>query len=114
MQILYLLPALFGFFVLSYLIKARGHIAGSATGASVRRNAIRLAKDQRGQDLIEYALLAGFVVFMAGAVVPGTVKFLVNLAVVTDIETARLVCGAFAVVFLGVILLRRRAKEYDG
>lgn len=30
----------------------------------------RLAKDQRGQDLIEYALMAGFVAVAAGAVMP--------------------------------------------
>ena len=28
-------------------------------------------KDQRGQDLIEYALMAGFVAVAAGAVMPG-------------------------------------------
>ena len=28
-------------------------------------------KDERGQDLIEYALMAGFVAVAAGAVVPG-------------------------------------------
>ncbi|HTS46924.1 MAG TPA: hypothetical protein VMH05_03210 [Bryobacteraceae bacterium] len=30
----------------------------------------RLAKDLRGQDLIEYALMAGFVAVAAGAVMP--------------------------------------------
>jgi Flp pilus assembly pilin Flp len=28
-------------------------------------------KDQRGQDLIEYALMAGFVAIAAGAIMPG-------------------------------------------
>ena len=28
-------------------------------------------KDQRGQDLIEYALMAGFVAVAAGAIMPG-------------------------------------------
>ncbi len=32
--------------------------------------AIRLWKDKRGQDLIEYALMAGFVAVAAGAVMP--------------------------------------------
>lgn len=32
---------------------------------------LRLLKDTRGQDLIEYALMAGFVAVAAGAVVPG-------------------------------------------
>ena len=30
-----------------------------------------LAKDSRGQDLIEYALMAGFVAVAAGAIMPG-------------------------------------------
>ena len=32
---------------------------------------LRFVKDTRGQDLIEYALMAGFVAVSAGAVVPG-------------------------------------------
>ena len=31
----------------------------------------RLWKDRRGQDLIEYALMAGFVAVAAGAIMPG-------------------------------------------
>jgi len=31
----------------------------------------RLMKDTRGQDLIEYALMAGFVAVAAGAIMPG-------------------------------------------
>ena len=30
-----------------------------------------LAKDERGQDMVEYALLAGFIAVAAGAVLPG-------------------------------------------
>lgn len=30
-----------------------------------------ICKDQRGQDLIEYALMAGFVAVAAGAIMPG-------------------------------------------
>ncbi|MBI3470532.1 MAG: Flp family type IVb pilin [Candidatus Solibacter usitatus] len=33
--------------------------------------ALQLWKDRRGQDLIEYALMAGFVAVAAGAVMPG-------------------------------------------
>ena len=33
--------------------------------------AVRVWKDRRGQDLIEYALMAGFVAVAAGAVMPG-------------------------------------------
>ena len=32
---------------------------------------IQLLKDTRGQDLIEYALMAGFVAVAAGAIMPG-------------------------------------------
>jgi pilus assembly protein Flp/PilA len=31
----------------------------------------RLCKDESGQDLIEYALMAGFVAVAAGAIMPG-------------------------------------------
>lgn len=32
---------------------------------------LKLWKDKRGQDLIEYALMAGFVAVAAGAIMPG-------------------------------------------
>jgi Flp pilus assembly pilin Flp len=32
---------------------------------------IKVWKDQKGQDLIEYALMAGFVAVAAGAIMPG-------------------------------------------
>jgi pilus assembly protein Flp/PilA len=32
---------------------------------------IRLARETRGQDLVEYALLAGFIAVAAGALLPG-------------------------------------------
>ena len=32
---------------------------------------LKMWKDQRGQDLIEYALMAGFVAVAAGAIMPG-------------------------------------------
>ncbi len=32
---------------------------------------LKLMKDTRGQDLIEYALMAGFVAVAAGAIMPG-------------------------------------------
>jgi pilus assembly protein Flp/PilA len=34
----------------------------------------RLWKDTRGQDLIEYALMAGFVAVAAGAIMPGVAE----------------------------------------
>ena len=36
--------------------------------------AVRILKDTYGQDLIEYALMAGFVAVAAGAVMPGVAK----------------------------------------
>ncbi len=32
---------------------------------------LRIVKDTKGQDLIEYALMAGFVAVAAGAIMPG-------------------------------------------
>lgn len=32
---------------------------------------VKLSKETRGQDLIEYALMAGFVAVAAGAIMPG-------------------------------------------
>lgn len=32
---------------------------------------LKIAKDTKGQDLIEYALMAGFVAVAAGAIMPG-------------------------------------------
>ena len=34
------------------------------------RKRVRILKDKRGQDLIEYALMAGFVAVAAGALMP--------------------------------------------
>jgi len=39
--------------------------------ALVQMNLLRLAKDNQGQDLVEYALMAGFVAVAAGAIMPG-------------------------------------------
>ncbi len=36
----------------------------------IQQGCARLAKDRRGQDLIEYALMAGFVAVAAGAIMP--------------------------------------------
>ena len=32
---------------------------------------LRLVRDERGQDMVEYALLAGFIAVAAGATLPG-------------------------------------------
>ena len=34
----------------------------------------RMLRDERGQDLVEYALLAGFIAVAAGALLPGISK----------------------------------------
>ena len=39
--------------------------------ALVQQGAAKLKNDLRGQDLIEYALMAGFVAVTAGAIMPG-------------------------------------------
>ena len=39
---------------------------------AIAQNAlVKLAKNRQGQDLIEYALMAGFVAVAAGAIMPG-------------------------------------------
>ena len=38
---------------------------------SIMNLLLNLKKDRRGQDLIEYALMAGFVAVAAGAIMPG-------------------------------------------
>jgi pilus assembly protein Flp/PilA len=40
---------------------------------------LRLLKDTRGQDLIEYALMAGFVAVAAGAIVPGVASSMATI-----------------------------------
>ncbi len=37
----------------------------------LKLTALRIFRDTRGQDLIEYALMAGFVAVAAGAIMPG-------------------------------------------
>jgi len=37
----------------------------------LKLTALRIIKNTRGQDLIEYALMAGFVAVAAGAIMPG-------------------------------------------
>lgn len=72
-------------------------------------NNVRLS--QCGQDLVEYALMAGFIAVAALAIIPGVATTITTLFAkcgwVFDPSTARLVGAALAVVFLGVIVLRR-------
>lgn len=48
------------------------HNIDMTNGTTAYLNKLRnLLKDQTGQDLIEYALMAGFVAVAAGAIMPG-------------------------------------------
>jgi Flp pilus assembly pilin Flp len=38
---------------------------------AIQQLLLRLIRDKKGQDLIEYALMAGFVAVAAGAIMPG-------------------------------------------
>jgi Flp pilus assembly pilin Flp len=50
---------------------------------------LKICKDVRGQDLIEYALMAGFVALAAAAVVPGiTTSISTIFSQVTSVLTA--------------------------
>lgn len=50
---------------------------------------LRIWKDVQGQDLIEYALMAGFVAVAAGAVVPGVTSSISTIfSKVTSVLTA--------------------------
>lgn len=40
---------------------------------------VQVWKDTKGQDLIEYALMAGFVAVAAGAIVPGVASSMKNI-----------------------------------
>jgi len=40
---------------------------------------LRIWKDTRGQDLIEYALMAGFVAVAAGAIMPGVASSITTI-----------------------------------
>ena len=37
----------------------------------IKRFVIKLIHDKKGQDMVEYALLAGFIAVAAGAILPG-------------------------------------------
>lgn len=96
---------------------------------------IRFWRDDRGQDLAEYALMAGFVALAAGAIMPGVAESLrtIYTKIVASMEGTdpvaavaaasknademsliRMACAVLAVLFLGLLVLRRkpgRAEE---
>lgn len=50
---------------------------------------LKMWKDKRGQDLIEYALMAGFVAVAAGAIMPGVATSISTIfAKVASVMTA--------------------------
>ena len=58
---------------------------------------LRLMKDTRGQDLIEYALMAGFVAVAAGAIMPGVAAQIHSvIRVVASLGISDVPCSARA------------------
>ena len=50
---------------------------------------LKIWKDRRGQDLIEYALMAGFVAVAAGAIMPGVADYISTIfSKVSSVMTA--------------------------
>ncbi|MCX6703195.1 MAG: hypothetical protein NTV02_00690 [Candidatus Zambryskibacteria bacterium] len=85
---------------------------------------LELAADENGQDLVEYALMCGFVAFAAGAIMPGVVPSLGHIykkvlgessvpphVFVGDEGIIRIVCAGLAAMFIGAIVFRRRKIE---
>ena len=53
---------------------------------------LSLWKDTRGQDIIEYALMAGFVAVAAGAIMPGVASQISDIF--SKVSSALLVAGS--------------------
>lgn len=68
--------------------------------------------DERGQELVEYALMAGFVAVAAGAIMPGVALDIQTImhksGTMVGTSTIRIVSGLLAVFFLGAIVVRRK------
>lgn len=78
----------------------------------------KIWQDERGQDLIEYALMAGFVAVAAGAIMPRIAEMINGLFTRNggngvDTTMVRIICGLLAVLFLGIIVLRRKLNAED-
>ena len=64
-----------------------------------------------GPDLVEYALMAGFVAVAAGAIVPTVatnIEAIFQSSGGLDASMVRIICAVLAVLLLGLIVLRRR------
>ena len=89
----------------------------------------RFWRDEQGQDLIEYALMAGFVAVAAGAIMPAGVAYNIQriheklmtgarpVATVGvgwfDTTTVQLISAVLAVAILGWIVARRKGQTDD-
>lgn len=73
----------------------------------------KLVVDEKGQDLIEYALMAGFVAVAAAAIMPAVSEGLFAATKLLSPPAIRIACTALAVLFLGVIVLRRRPDNHE-
>lgn len=76
----------------------------------------KLWSNTRGQDLIEYALMAGFVAAAAVAIIPGTADPISAVATkigagTLTIPVVRILSAVLMVGFLLVIVLRRKWQE---
>lgn len=102
---------------------------------NLKRSAVRLWRDEIGQDLIEYVLLTAFVAAAAGAIMPGVASSIrtIFVKIVTvmsetdpvvvsagvapsaydDFSIIRIVCAVLAICLLGILILRRKKSEED-
>jgi Flp pilus assembly pilin Flp len=71
----------------------------------------KIARDQCGQDLAGYALMAGFVAVAAVAIVPGIAASLSAALVANANLMIRLAATALAVAILALIISRRRGRR---
>ncbi len=72
----------------------------------------KLLADTSGQDLIEYAIMAGFVAVVAIAIMPEMGEKVSMVALLWGATPhaglTRIVCAVLAAVFLGIIVFRRK------
>ena len=85
----------------------------------LKKFAVRFWSAQSGQDVVESALLVGFVVVVSCAIVPGIIpeiKGVINKLAQTSFSTSavRIVAGIMAVLFLALIIMKRKKGDpYD-
>lgn len=75
---------------------------------------ISVWSETSGQDLIEYALMGGFVAAAAGAIVPEIATILVNILGMSGPHArtyTRIIFMLVAVAMLGAVLLRRKGEQ---